>query len=229
MTTRNFDDIVELLAHGRVVSADDAVNRAVVARGLGKLAPLHKQRNGVADAVLIELYARSVRDGLSGDQHAFVSSNTHDFSQPHGDQRIPHPDIADAFSSQTSSYCVGVDGLDILLRDFLGGEADEFFEELDFTEEPRRLGEITAAEDQLFDRVWYHRSLQHEIRMEREGDEDGIADLLRVAGPARQKVEALYTGEGDLGPYSDFELGMLNGKLSALRWVLGSEWDFLDT
>jgi hypothetical protein len=27
----------------------------------------------------------------------------------------------------------------------------------------------------------------------------------------------------------DFDWGMWNGKLSALRWVLGSDWDFLDT
>jgi len=26
-----------------------------------------------------------------------------------------------------------------------------------------------------------------------------------------------------------FEWGMINGKLSALRWVMGDEWDMLDT
>ena len=36
-------------------------------------------------------------------------------------------------------------------------------------------------------------------------------------------------GKANMGPWSDFEWGMINGKLSALRWSLGDEWDMLDT
>jgi hypothetical protein len=52
---------------------------------------------------------------------------------------------------------------------------------------------------------------------------DEILDELEQGAAA---IEEMY---GDAGPYSDFEWGMINGKLWALRWVLGSDWDFLDT
>ena len=42
-----------------------------------------------------------------------------------------------------------------------------------------------------------------------------------------KKVEELY-GIENL-EFDAFEWGMINGKLSALRWVIGDEWDNLDT
>jgi len=45
----------------------------------------------------------------------------------------------------------------------------------------------------------------------------------------REVAERVKESRPDLRPCADdFEWGMWNGKLSALRWVLGDEWDFLD-
>ncbi len=44
---------------------------------------------------------------------------------------------------------------------------------------------------------------------------------------AMKRAEKEYPEER--GPWDDFEWGMLNGKLSAIRWMLGDEWDMLDT
>lgn len=53
-------------------------------------------------------------------------------------------------------------------------------------------------------------------------------DIWKGVLQSAQRVIQKY-GEENSGLYSDFEWGMLNGKLSALRWVLGDEWDMLDT
>ena len=60
------------------------------------------------------------------------------------------------------------------------------------------------------------------------GVETVDSEIWKGALQSAQRVIEKY-GEENLGPYSDFEWGMLNGKLSALRWVLGDEWDMLDT
>jgi hypothetical protein len=115
--------------------------------------------------------------------------------------------------------------------------------EQEWVEEPRRLTEIVDAIDELVTKVWYNR---HQVR--REQIEEGKiklvdkeifpvkdharrpiqCDIWEGALKAAAKVEKKY-GIENLGPWDDFEWGMLNGKLSALRWALGDEWDMLDT
>nr|WP_199859337.1 PIN domain-containing protein [Frigoribacterium sp. CFBP 8751] len=230
MTTRNFEEIRELLVVGELIQHSDAEVHRVVERGLQKAAPFYSGKNSVADAVILELY-RTVREraDLAKHPHAFVTTNHTDFSRSNGDRREPHDDIANLFDGTGSRYALGVEGLDTVLREHCKEDIEELFEETDFQEEPRRLDEIMAAESEIFDRIWYHRSLQHDCRAERESDAEELERHQLMAAPGRARVEAVYTKPGQLGPYTDFELGMLHGKMSALRWVLGSEWDFLDT
>lgn len=91
----------------------------------------------------------------------------------------------------------------------------------------RTVKEILAAEEEMFDKIWYGR---HTLLRERmEAGEDKInPEIWQGALEAEKRVEEQY-GKEQLGPWDDFEWGMLNGKLSALRWVLGDDWDFLDT
>ncbi len=92
---------------------------------------------------------------------------------------------------------------------------------------PRGDQEILAALEQLFDQVWYNRHHNLLYRVE-HGITTVSDDVLAVARAAARTLEKKY-GDADLGPWDDFEWGMINGKFSALRWVLGDEWDFLDT
>lgn len=94
-------------------------------------------------------------------------------------------------------------------------------------DEVRTLEEVLEAENMFFDKIWFDRHLSLEYRIE-QGMEDVNPEIWQGAMESARKVIEKY-GEENLGPYSDFEWGILNGKLSALRWVLGDEWDMLDT
>jgi hypothetical protein len=91
----------------------------------------------------------------------------------------------------------------------------------------RTVKEILDAEQEFFDKIWHKRHLMLKSKVE-SGEEICVPEIWKKALEAAKRLEEKY-GQAQLGPYNDFEWGMLNGKLSALRWVLGDDWDFLDT
>jgi len=228
MTTRNFSDIAELLRKGHRLDPTDGDYARMVQRGLEKLAPFHRSKNSTADALLIELYRSAINSAnLESDRYCFVTSNHEDFSLPSGDRRQPHPDLADLFADDSSDYAYQVEGLDAALDGYFGEEFRELVEESDFQEEPRTLDEILEAEQEFFDRIWYERHLMFRHKYESGEHQRPDEGTYRVALEAAERVR---NRRPDLRPVADdFEWGMWNGKLSALRWVLDSEWDFLDT
>jgi len=89
----------------------------------------------------------------------------------------------------------------------------------------RNEEEIHAASEEYFEKVWWSR---HQILKGREAKEHADdPNWVAIGSDAAKAIEAKY-GIENLG-WDDFLWGMINGKLSALRWVTGSEWDFLDT
>jgi len=182
MATRNFEDVRDLLTKGRGLSPTPEDYERAVQRGLQKRAPFHRGKNSAADALLLEMY-RAATEALtrdSGDCYCFVTLNVRDFSALGDDQRFPHPDCADVFNDSRSRYFIS---LSAALGAQFPNEFDELLEEFDFREEPRTYDEIREAEQDLFDRIWYERSLSHEV------DVDDVDELLRIAGPGRARVE----------------------------------------
>jgi hypothetical protein len=221
IATRNFEDVHDLLVAGtRLLPTAEDRERAVQ-RALDGKAPFHRSRNSMADALIVEMYATAISaPNGPGDSYCFVSANVKDFSAIGDDNRLPHPDIAHLFDDNRSGYFLS---LVAALAEHFPADFDGMLAEFEFHEEPRNWEEIRDAEEEMFDRVWYERKL---VGMQQEGAEGEHYRALSAYG--RAQVEAKY-GVENLGPYTEFEWGMINGKLSALRWVTGSEWDFLDT
>jgi hypothetical protein len=215
--------IEKLLATAEVLEATDQIVVRAARRGIEQKAPFHRNRNGMADSIIIELYAECVSAKVErGTRFGLVTHNIHDFSTPNDHQEAPHPDIESLFSKIKSVYFIRLADAVKRVRPELVSEMMLEHEEL-FV--PRPLSEIVEAANELCDKVWYDR---HMLARQRGDDKAWKADIREGAYKAAAKMVRKY-GKDNLGPWSKFDWGMINGKLSALRWVLGDEWDMLDT
>jgi PIN domain len=224
MTLQNFSEISDLLQAGKRLEPTNRDRARVVQRGLEKKAPLHLNKNSVADTLLIEMFASAVkRSRAKADEYWFVTSNYQDFSVPNGDRREPHPDLADIFADDRTRYVYADEGLKLAFEDYFGNAFMDEVSEVEFLqEEPRTFAEILETYNEFWNKVWYVRN---SIRYP-EGAE--LPESLKA-------VESKY-GRDELqkmiGPGHDkaWEYGCASGKLSALSWVLGSRWEeSLDT
>ena len=233
--------IETLFATSRIEETTDALKIRAATRAIDKRAPFHKSKNSIGDAILVETFADVVAaERGPGVTFAFVTDNHHDFSGT--DHRYPHPDIEDIFKEEGITFSVK-------LHDVLTGHAPDWFVDFPdvdlepFEEPKRRLSEILAAIEEFHDRVWYSRHWGWRNKVEsgqikvvekvdwapweRHPQDAIVREIWLGALKAAERIEEKYPD--DLGPLDDFGWGMITGKLSALRWVLGDEWDMLDT
>lgn len=232
--------IEKLFARTTVLKISDTVKLRAAQRAIDNHAPFHRQRNSMNDALLIEMYAEAAAKPSPRIRFAFITHNTKDFSHPNANTKLPHPDFAAYFSRSKSLYFTT---LGEALRRVQPETFPDLMIEHQWIEEPRRLTEILNAIEELTTKVWYNRHQVYRQKIQRgkikivEMETFPVKghlhrpiqrDVWELALKAAVKAEKEY-GLDNLGPWDDFEWGMLNGKLSALRWTLGDEWDMLDT
>jgi len=210
-----------LFEQSETIDASKDLMEVVCLRALNKKAPFHKNKNSIADSLLMELFrvcANNNTDAIS----FFITHNKNDFSAPDDDRRI-HDDYITYFDNKTTRYEINllnvINEIDSNIIDYQAFESENM-------NETRSLMEIIENIQELEDKIWYNRHLvlKEKIKLGLEKvDKDIWAGALKSAEKVRKKYK------NKIGPWDDFEWGMLNGKLSALRWILGDDWDMLDT
>src|SRR6185436_19188945 len=231
--------IEKLLNRSQIVETTNEIKLRAIDRAIEKKAPFHRQKNNINDAIIIETYASCIQDKKQlGIRYAFVTHNKNDFSFLNGNERTPHPDFSNYFSKIKSQYFIKLSEAVHRISPEL---VSEIMIEEEWFEEPRSLREILLAENELREKIWYdrHQLWLHKIKTGKHKIVDKLPEgkyypdvtpkyIYDGARQAAAKMEIKY-GKENLGPYEDFDWGMMNGKLSALRWVTGDEWDDLST
>lgn len=233
--------VLEMMNTGIEYQISETAKIKAVQRALDKRAPFHKDKNSVADAVLIEAFDEFKAGVLAQEAEGnftsfyFVTFNKHDFSLVNGDIRKPHDDFDDIFCAHAHYFLDVVSAINEADEDAI----DDVEIELQFDGEgTRQLNEIIDNIGNLTETVWYNRHLNLIQKVEsgevqvvpKESSKHGShvvhEHILEGAKASAQKLRELGLL---VDCKDDFEWGMINGKLSALRWVLGDEWDMLDT
>jgi len=226
--------VEKLIENSLQVKISDNAKIAAVQRGLDKRAPFHLSKNSMADAVIIEQFSEVISSHNSdGNVFIFVTHNHNDFSSK--DHREPHEDFSDIFQKDNVHYFNNASSAIKIVDDEV---LDDIQFEQDFTEETRGLREILSVMDELVDKIWYNRHCNRvfgiengDIHIVPDGTKEYGNDVIHesIWAGAQKSAQRVVDKYDDTGPWDDFNWGMLNGKLSALRWVLGDEWDMLDT
>ncbi|MCO6175632.1 PIN domain-containing protein [Flavobacterium sp. NRK F10] len=231
--------IEDIMSKAEIINISDEIKLRATQRAIDKKAPFHLSKNSIGDSIIIESYNYYKVQNIAQEFNLmFITHNVNDFSLKNGNQKMPHEDLADIFDSSKSQYFIN-------LPEALNSVNPELIEEIEYENdwdfEFRSFSQILEMERELEQKIWYNRHKNREYLIEtgkiklinreefdiKKSQRAIIKDIWEGALKSAKKVEEIY-GEENLS-FNDFEWGMINGKLSALRWVIGDDWDNLDT